>query len=81
MPVCIFCFSLPCSPREWHVVFPCACAIGALLGMWMSCYVVPLDLNEPWQLWPLPALCGCYIGHTLGLVCAACAYAAHELKF
>eukprot|EP01139_Manchomonas_bermudensis_P016374 Amastigsp_a512680_183.p2 type:complete len:239 gc:universal Amastigsp_a512680_183:731-15(-) len=44
-----------------------AAAWGAVLGTWLGAFVLPLDHDRPYQVWPVP----CMAGALLGLVIAA----------
>ncbi|EPZ31186.1 hypothetical protein O9G_001098 [Rozella allomycis CSF55] len=46
---------------------------GAILGAWSSAIVVPLDWERDWQVWPIPALIGASMGHTIGTLIFTCA--------
>ncbi|AET38697.1 mannose-ethanolamine phosphotransferase GPI11 Ecym_3198 [Eremothecium cymbalariae DBVPG len=40
--------------------------ISIAIGCWISCVVIPLDWDRPWQAWPTPIVIGGYIGAFFG---------------
>ena len=55
--------------REHPFVIPAA---ASLLGSWLSCVVVPLDWEQPWQVWPIPCIYGALGGAFCGWCACAC---------
>ena len=43
----------------------------ALLGSWVASLVVPLDWEQPWQVWPIPCIYGSACGTVAGLCAGA----------
>mgnify|MGYP002716437061 FL=1 len=35
-----------------------------VLGAWLGAFVIPLDWDRPWQIWPIPCSFGAIIGYT-----------------
>ncbi|XP_043220564.1 glycosylphosphatidylinositol anchor biosynthesis protein 11-like [Amphibalanus amphitrite] len=45
-------------------------AAGALLGAWLGAFVIPLDWDRDWQVWPVPCCAGAQLGSAAGrLLC------------
>uniref|UniRef100_A0A023F764 Putative ethanolamine-p-transferase gpi11/pig-f n=1 Tax=Triatoma infestans TaxID=30076 RepID=A0A023F764_TRIIF len=40
-------------------------AYGALLGAWFGAFVIPLDWDRPWQVWPIPCSLGALFGYSI----------------
>lgn len=40
--------------------------IAIVVGGWLSCVVIPLDWDRPWQAWPIPVVVGSYLGAFVG---------------
>ncbi|CCD24076.1 mannose-ethanolamine phosphotransferase GPI11 NDAI_0C04160 [Naumovozyma dairenensis CBS 421] len=57
-----------------YSVFNCDFKVGMwkryyvmiVLGGWLSCVVIPLDWDRPWQAWPIPVVIGSYLGAFVG---------------
>ncbi|KAK7790866.1 hypothetical protein R5R35_010734 [Gryllus longicercus] len=37
-----------------------------LLGTWLGAFVIPLDWDRPWQVWPIPCASGAMLGFIVG---------------
>ncbi|XP_073990056.1 phosphatidylinositol glycan anchor biosynthesis class F [Rhodnius prolixus] len=40
-------------------------AYGTLLGAWFGAFVIPLDWDRPWQVWPIPCSLGALLGYSI----------------
>ncbi|SCU87038.1 LAMI_0D04478g1_1 [Lachancea mirantina] len=57
-----------------YSVFNCDFKVGVFknyflsicIGCWVSCVVIPLDWDRPWQEWPIPLVVGGYLGAFVG---------------
>lgn len=47
----------PLSPVLQHVVR------ATLFGAWLGAFVIPLDWDRPWQVWPVPCCVGALMGY------------------
>lgn len=36
-----------------------------VVGAWLGAFVIPLDWDRPWQVWPIPCSCGALTGYFL----------------
>jgi len=39
----------------------------AIIGAWMGAFVIPLDWDRDWQVWPVPCLGSTWIGFSIGV--------------
>jgi phosphatidylinositol glycan class F len=58
-----FTFVRPRSKLEMLLVFS---VLGAIVGSWLGAFVIPLDWERPWQVWPISCVVGAVIGHLIG---------------
>lgn len=41
-----------------------------IIGAWFGAFVIPLDWNRSWQVWPIPCVVGALLGYVVGeLMC------------
>ena len=38
---------------------------ATLLGTWLGAFVIPLDWDRPWQVWPISCVMGALLGYTV----------------
>jgi phosphatidylinositol glycan class F len=62
------------SVSTWAEALPLLTAVCALVGSWLGAIPIPLDMDEPWQIWPIPCIYGAYIGYGAGVAIGALAY-------
>uniref|UniRef100_A0AC34QGL2 Phosphatidylinositol-glycan biosynthesis class F protein n=1 Tax=Panagrolaimus sp. JU765 TaxID=591449 RepID=A0AC34QGL2_9BILA len=55
----------PTTKAQFYVL---RSTIGTILGAWLGAFVIPLDWDRWWQVWPLPCLFGCSVGFIFGLL-------------
>ncbi len=55
------------SVSTWVEALPLLAAVCALLGSWLGAIPIPLDMDEPWQVWPIPCIYGAYFGYGTGV--------------
>ncbi|XP_037087952.1 glycosylphosphatidylinositol anchor biosynthesis protein 11-like isoform X2 [Pollicipes pollicipes] len=56
------------SPRQQQQL---SAAAGALVGAWLGAFVIPLDWDRPWQVWPVPCCAGAQLGSAVGRLAAS----------
>ncbi|XKL68682.1 hypothetical protein PGB90_006451 [Kerria lacca] len=39
---------------------------SSVIGAWFGAFVIPLDWDRKWQIWPVPCVIGSLVGFTLG---------------
>jgi len=67
---------VPLSHGELVAYIPAA---GALIGVWVGAFPIPLDWDRPWQAWPITCAVGGTVGHGVGLLAACIAIAAMSI--
>jgi phosphatidylinositol glycan class F len=60
---CLCILGRPRSKLEMLLVFS---VLGAIVGSWLGAFVIPLDWERPWQVWPISCVVGAVIGHLIG---------------
>jgi len=58
-------FSWPQNRKELLWYYP---AVSSILGAWLGAFVIPLDWDRPWQVWPLSCTYGSVLGYILGIL-------------
>ncbi|TPX42331.1 hypothetical protein SeMB42_g05177 [Synchytrium endobioticum] len=48
--------------------------IACLVGMWVGGFAMPLDWNQPWQVWPAPTYLGGFLGYSLATLFTSVVY-------
>lgn len=51
-------------------IFQNICAV--YIGTWFGAFVIPLDWDRPWQVWPIPCSLGAIIGYFLSHLAIIC---------
>lgn len=41
-------------------------SFASIIGAWFGAFVIPLDWNRPWQMWPIPCVFGSLFGFIVG---------------
>jgi len=68
-------------PLDNFQFFALRVAGGAILGAWLGAFVIPLDWDRWWQVWPIPCIFGSVTGSTIGLVEGFLELSIFERKF
>ncbi|KAK3266236.1 hypothetical protein CYMTET_25125, partial [Cymbomonas tetramitiformis] len=56
------------SPESLPEIAVCIPGHGAILGAWLGAWVIPLDWDRPWQVWPNSCVMGAIYGYAVASV-------------
>ncbi|XP_062502426.1 phosphatidylinositol-glycan biosynthesis class F protein-like [Corticium candelabrum] len=53
-------------------------SVGAVVGAWLGAFVIPLDWERPWQVWPISCVVGAVAGHLVACTVGAIGLLAYK---